>query len=77
MKIKELLKKRWDYVLYEVDNGLILTVMFFDQIDYPRSFIFENNEVSLLPEDIESLSAEIRMNYESFKKNEVKPPILV
>lgn len=38
-EIKEIYIKRWDYILYEIDDKKILTVMFFaSYVDYPRSF---------------------------------------
>ncbi|MEN9917800.1 MAG: hypothetical protein RL662_236 [Bacteroidota bacterium] len=76
MKIKELGKRNWDYVLYEVDDKLILTVIFFSQIDYPRSFVFGRDEVSLHSEDLEKLAQGIRDNYLIYKDKEVNPPVL-
>ena len=35
-EIKEIYIKRWDYILYEIDDKKILTVMFFaSYVDYP------------------------------------------
>jgi len=71
MKKKELSKRNWDYVLYEIDDNMVLTVVFFDQIDYPRSFEFKKNEIDISSDNLVKLSEEIRENYENFKKREI------
>jgi hypothetical protein len=74
MEVLEIIKKKWNYILFKVDEELVLTVMFFDQIDYPRSFKIEQNDYD--DESLKKLSEEIRNNYSQFQENEIQPPIM-
>ncbi len=73
--IKKLFQQRWDFELYEVGNKKVITVIFFGQVDYPRSFFLEKeieeNEYGSLKE----LSEKIRNHYAEFKHLEIVPPI--
>jgi hypothetical protein len=70
--MKEITKRHWDYTLYEIDNQYILTVVFFAQIDYPRSFNLTREEAN---QNLAELSERIRNNYEEYQDREVKPPV--
>ncbi|EFS98348.1 hypothetical protein HMPREF1977_0344 [Capnocytophaga ochracea F0287] len=76
-EIKEIYIKRWDYILYEIDDKKILTVMFFaSYIDYPRSFYLEGSELNLNYDELSVLAERIRFNYDDFKNREIIPPIM-
>jgi len=67
-------KRNWDYILFKVGDEFVLTAMFFDQIDYPRSFKIGQNDHD--EESLKKLSEEIRTNYSQFQDNEIQPPIM-
>jgi hypothetical protein len=73
--IKLLHKKDWDFNLYLLDGKKVITVIFFDQIDYPRSFLLEGDECNLSIEEAAKLSENIRENYSSYIQREIVPPI--
>lgn len=73
--IKKLFTQRWDYNLYEKNSKQIITVIFFDQIDYPRSFYLKNNIEESEYESLKELSEDIRNHYEKYKDLEITPPI--
>ena len=76
-EIKEIYIKRWDYILYEIDDKKILTVMFFaSYVDYPRSFYLEGSELNLNYEELSVLAERIRFNYDASKNREIIPPIM-
>ena len=76
-EIKEIYIKRWDYILYEIDDKKILTVMFFaSYVDYLRSFYLEGSELNLNYEELSVLAERIRFNYDDFKNREIIPPIM-
>ena len=46
--LKEIVKRNWDFILFEDGNEKIITVVFFDKaIDYTRSFYLTEEEFSL------------------------------
>lgn len=73
--IKKLFEQRWDFELYEVDNKKVITVIFFGQVDYPRSFYLEKEIEGNEYESLKELSKEIRTHYDKFKHLEIVPPI--
>jgi hypothetical protein len=73
--IKLLHKKDWDFNLYLLDEKQVITVIFFDQIDYPRSFLLDDDECNLSIEETAKLSESIRENYSSYMQREIIPPI--
>ena len=76
-EIKEIYIKRWDYILYEIDDKKILTVMFFaSYVDYLRSFYLEGSELNLNYDELSVLAERIRFNYDVFKNREIIPPIM-
>ena len=76
-EIKEIYIKRWDYILYEIDDKKVLTVMFFaSYIDYTRSFYLEGSELTLNYDELSVLAERIRFNYDDFKNREIIPPIM-
>ncbi|MFN3405303.1 MAG: hypothetical protein ACK40G_14480 [Cytophagaceae bacterium] len=69
---QELLKKNWDFVLYEKDGERFLEVVFFDKpIDYTRTFSLQDVNIILDVSYLSQLSEMIRNNYESYKDSEV------
>lgn len=75
MKAKKLFTKQWDFDIYEVKDKKVITVMFFDQVDYPRSFYLNQEVDQSNYESLTTLSQEIRNHYENFKDSEIIPPI--
>ncbi len=75
--VSEIYCKAWDFSLYEVDGRKILTVIFMDRIDYPRSFYLLEEEENFNKDELTSLSEKIRRNYDSYKSREIIPPIFV
>ena len=73
--IKKLYTQRWDYNLYERNKKQIITLIFFDQIDYPRSFYLTKEVEDSKYESLKELSEDIRNNYEKYKDLEITPPI--
>jgi|JRYD01.1.fsa_nt_gb hypothetical protein len=73
--MKEILSHAWDFSLYEVDGKKILTVIFMDRIDYPRSFYILKEEEGLSLDGFIQLSRKIRNNYEDYKYREIVPPV--
>lgn len=74
--LKEIVKRNWDFILFEDGNEKIITVVFFDKaIDYTRSFYLTEEEFSLDVSVLANLSVSIRNNYESFKDREILPSI--
>lgn len=74
-KVNEIYNQPWDFILYDVDGKKILTVIFMDRIDYPRSFYLLKKEEDLSKKDLKKLSEKIRDNYEAYKSREIVPPI--
>jgi len=72
--MKEITYSRWDYILFEDNDGFILTVFFSDQIDYPRSFRMKLDSVK--EEDLKLISRKVRENYDSYSHLEIIPPIV-
>jgi|GEM_PF-714948 len=73
--IKELHKENWDYSVYRLEGKLIVTIVFFAQIDYFRSFYLNPDEVTKDYQLVDNLADKIRTNYEDFKDREITPPI--
>lgn len=73
--IEKIYSKAWDYVLYHVKNEKIITVIFFDQIDYPRSFYLTDTERNIDNDHLSFLANDIRNNYLNYKDREIIPPI--
>jgi hypothetical protein len=73
--IKKIDRRDWDYILYKVDGKMVITVIFFGQIDYPRSFYLTDNELSQGISQMPYLSEKIRNNYDTYKDREIFPPI--
>ncbi|WP_299183549.1 hypothetical protein [uncultured Chryseobacterium sp.] len=73
--IKKLFEQRWDFELYEVDHKKVITVIFFGQVDYPRSFYLEKEVEENGYESLKELSEKIRNHYDEFKHLEIVPPI--
>ncbi|MGD1841444.1 MAG: hypothetical protein ACFB0B_11190 [Thermonemataceae bacterium] len=73
--IKEIYSQPWEFSLYEVDDQKVITVIFPDRIDYPRSFQLLKEEESFSKEDHRKLAERIKKNYEAYKSREITPPI--
>jgi hypothetical protein len=73
--IELLHKKDWDFNLYLLDGRKVITVIFFDQIDYPRTFLLDGDECSLSIEQTAELSEHIRSNYSLYIHREITPPV--
>lgn len=73
--IELLHKKNWDFNLYLLDGRKVITVIFFGQIDYPRSFLLDDDECNLSIEQMAELSERIRSNYSLYVQREITPPI--
>ena len=73
---KELYKKNWDFILFEVDDKMIITVVFFGFVDYNRSFELLPSEETDDYESLSQLAEKIRNNYESYKDREVTPVLM-
>ncbi|MDO5105962.1 MAG: hypothetical protein Q4D72_08735 [Capnocytophaga sp.] len=75
-EIRELYVKRWDYILYEINEKKILTVMFFSSyIDYARSFYLKEEELKLNYDELSILAEKIRFHYDNYRDREIIPPI--
>ncbi len=74
-KVKEIFFQPWDFSVYEVDGSIIITVIFMDRIDYPRSFKLLKEEENMSQDDFKQLSEKIRCNYENYKSREIIPPV--
>lgn len=72
----ELFSRNWDFTVYKLNDKKVITVIFFDRIDYPRTFQLSQDEGNLSFEDFISLADKIRNNYEIYKRVEIIPPIL-
>jgi len=75
--ITPLLSSRWDYELYDINGQKVLTVIFFAQIDYPRSFYLEEREYLFSPDELSELAEKIRMHYEIYKYREIIPTVFI
>ena len=64
--IEEIYKSAWDYALYKADGKIVITVMFYGQIDYPRSFFVRNDELNHDLSTLKHLSDKIRNNYDAY-----------
>lgn len=74
--IKELMKRNWDFILFETNQGYILNVVFPMGIsDFSRSFRLTDQEANQSFEEVKALSEEIRENYQKFKSREIIPSI--
>lgn len=73
--IKFLHRKGWDFNLYLLHGKKVITVIFFGQIDYPRSFLLGDNECGFSIEQMAELSGRIRSNYSLCVQREITPPI--
>ena len=73
--IKKLYTKNWDYQVYQVDEKLVASIVFFGQVDYTRSFYVQANQLSDDYELLDNLSEKIRANYSDYKKFELEPAI--
>jgi hypothetical protein len=73
--IKFLHRKDWDFNLYLLDGKKVITVIFFGQIDYPRSFLLDDSECGFSIEQMAELSGRIRSNYSLYVQREITPPI--
>ena len=73
--VNEIYSQPWEFSLYEVDGQKILTVIFMDRIDYPRSFQLLKEEESFNKDDFRKLAEKIKGNYEAYKSREIVPPI--
>ncbi|MFN8353083.1 MAG: hypothetical protein U0Y10_01440 [Spirosomataceae bacterium] len=74
--VKELFSKNWDFTLYQVNDRLVISVVFFGLVDFYRSFRLLEND--LRNDDYEllyNLSKEIRNNYDNYKYREIIPAI--
>lgn len=75
VKIKA--KNNWDFVLYQVGEEEIISVVFFNSmVDYSRSFKLTKQEKLYGFEELKKLSEEIRNNYDLFKEREVIPTVI-
>lgn len=74
MNIKFLKIRNWDYELYQVNDNLVITVVFFGQIDYSRSFYLPN-DTDIQESSLIEIAEHIRNNYEMYKAVEISPPI--
>ena len=74
--IKKLYSERWNYKIYQVNDKLVASVVFFGQVDYTRSFYIQADQVSAKFELLDDLAEKIRNGYEDFKAFEVVPAIL-
>lgn len=72
---KELYSKNWDFAVYQVNDRLVISVVFFGVVDYFRSFYIPQHEFNGVYEDLKSLSGKIRTNYEDFRDLEIMPAI--
>lgn len=73
---KELFHKNWDFTLYQVEDKLVISVVFFGMVDYHRSFVIDPNKITNNNyEVLSSLAEQIRTNPDQFKKDEIIPAI--
>lgn len=74
-EIKEICSRNWDFTLYNVDGEIVLTVVFFGQIDVNRSFKIANDISKIEESELNELAEHIRTNYEDYKNVEITPAI--
>jgi hypothetical protein len=73
---KEIMKNNWDFILYEVSNKKIITVVFHNSfIDISRSFYLIPEEEEYNFEELKVFSEHIRNNYDLYKVREIIPSI--
>lgn len=73
--IKKLYWENWNFTLYQVDDKLVLSVVFFGMVDYHRSFYINQDQYEGAYENLKNISENIRNNYENFKDMEIVPAI--
>lgn len=76
MKSKKLFTKRWDYTLFQVDDKKAIAVVFFDVVDYSRSFFLDQDFDESQYDSLAPLSEEIRTHPSHYEPLEIKPSIL-
>jgi hypothetical protein len=74
--MKELYSRNWDFTLYEIDNKVVITVVFFGPVDIFRSFYLLSEELTKDYEALKAVSEKIRNNYDFYKIREIIPAIL-
>lgn len=74
--VKEIYSRAWDFKLYNTENGIVLSVIFFGIVDFHRSFKLSEADLPVDLEDLKSLSEEIRNNYDKYKEIEIIPAII-
>lgn len=73
---RELFKNNWDFVLYEVDDKKVITVVFYNSfIDVSRSFYLTKEEECFNFDKLRCLSEDIRNHYENYRGREIIPAI--
>jgi len=74
--INKIMKNNWDFTLYQVNEELVFTVVFYSsRIEFSRSFKLIENEKNSDFEGLKKLSEQIRDNYDVFKDREIIPAI--
>ncbi|MCU0433088.1 MAG: hypothetical protein MUC87_06510 [Bacteroidia bacterium] len=74
--VTEIYCKPWDFTLYQVNNDLVISVVFFGLVDYHRSFRIETGTVDTSNyESLGILSEKIRRAPDEYSESEVKPAI--
>ncbi|SQI41837.1 Uncharacterised protein [Leminorella richardii] len=75
--ITELCSSQWNYILYSVNGRTVITVIFFDIVDYYRSFYLLDSEITLNEKALVNLAENIRNNAKSYENRERFPAVFV
>jgi len=73
--VKEIYKRNWDYIVYQVNDETVISVVFFGLVDYHRSFYLLPDEIPDDFEQLKGLSEKIRANYNLYVEREIVPAI--
>jgi len=74
--VKEIYSRSWDFTLYQMNDKMVITVVFFGLVDYFKSFSLLPKEVTEDFESLKDLSDQIRNNYETYKEREIVPAVI-
>ena len=65
-------KNNWDFIVYENNEKMIISVVFFNSFsDHSKSFVLNEDEKKYSFEQFKTLAEQIRNNYESYKLREI------
>lgn len=73
---KKIYSRNWDFTVYQVDDKMIINVVFFGLVDFHRSFrLLEEDLKEKDYESLKTLSERIRSSYDDYRHREIIPAI--